>query len=160
MKDGSFFIYCLRVYVVNGWYIVTYALGIYLLNQLIGFLSPQFDPEENGDGTDLDLPMSDKEEFRPFARRLPEFKFWYACTRGTIIAFFMTFFQVFDVPVFWPILLLYFIVLFFITMKRQIKHMTSKYQAIPTSAFRLGAITTSIKKQPRCMVSLKNVQRP
>lgn len=117
-------------------YIVTYALGIYLLNQLIGFLSPQFDPEENGDimgsNGDFDLPTSEKEEYRPFARRLPEFKFWYACTRGTVMAFFMTFFSVFDVPVFWPILLLYFIVLFFITMKRQIRHMI-KHRYVPWS---------------------------
>jgi hypothetical protein len=33
--------YMLRVYLVNGWFIVTYGLGIYLLNQLIGFISPQ-----------------------------------------------------------------------------------------------------------------------
>lgn len=36
-----FSIYFTRVYLLNGWFIVTYALGIYLLNQLIGFLSPQ-----------------------------------------------------------------------------------------------------------------------
>ena len=36
-----FSIYVLRVYYVNGWFIVTYGLGIYLLNQFIGFLSPQ-----------------------------------------------------------------------------------------------------------------------
>jgi hypothetical protein len=35
------FAYMLRVYLLDGWYIVTYGLGIYLLNQLIGFLSPQ-----------------------------------------------------------------------------------------------------------------------
>jgi hypothetical protein len=34
-------LYILRVYLVNGWYIVTYGLGIYLLNQFIGFLTPQ-----------------------------------------------------------------------------------------------------------------------
>lgn len=33
--------YLLRVYYLNGWFIVTYGLGIYLLNQFIGFLSPQ-----------------------------------------------------------------------------------------------------------------------
>ena len=42
----------------------------------------------------------------------------------------MTFFSVFDVPVFWPILLFYWIVLFFLTMKRQILHMI-KYKYIP-----------------------------
>lgn len=36
-----FSLYVLRVYLLNGWFIVTYGLGIYLLNQLIGFLSPQ-----------------------------------------------------------------------------------------------------------------------
>jgi hypothetical protein len=55
-------IYCSRVYSINGWFIVTYGLGIYLLNQLIGFLSPQFDPEDND--IDLDLPTKDTEEFR------------------------------------------------------------------------------------------------
>ena len=41
-------IYCLRVYLINGWYIITYGLGIYVLNLLIGFLSPQSDPETEG----------------------------------------------------------------------------------------------------------------
>lgn len=40
--------------------------------------------------------------------------------------------QVFNIPVFWPILLLYFIALFVLTMKRQIKHMI-KYRYIPFS---------------------------
>jgi hypothetical protein len=34
-------LYLLRVFLLNGWFIVTYGLGIYLLNNLIGFLSPQ-----------------------------------------------------------------------------------------------------------------------
>lgn len=49
-----------------------------------------------------------------------------------MIAFAMTFFSVFDVPVFWPILLIYFFALFFLTMKRQIKHMI-KYKYVPWS---------------------------
>ena len=44
----------------------------------------------------------------------------------------MTFFSLFDVPVFWPILLLYFFVLFFMTMKRQIMHMY-KHKYVPIS---------------------------
>ena len=35
-------------------------------------------------------------------------------------------------PVFWPILLMYWLVLLFVTMKRQIKHMI-KYRYIPFS---------------------------
>lgn len=68
-------IYLLRVYYVQGFYIVTYGLGIYILNLLIGFLSPKIDPEfEALDGASL--PTKGSDEFRPFIRRLPEFKFW------------------------------------------------------------------------------------
>jgi hypothetical protein len=130
------------VYLVQGYFIVAYGLGIYLLNNFIAFLSPLEDPssssgsaavnKEDDDG--LSLPTSAKEgkEFRPFARRLPEFKFWLACTRGALTCILMTFFSVFDVPVFWPILLLYFFVLFFMTMRKQIAHMY-KHKYVPIS---------------------------
>jgi hypothetical protein len=44
-------VYALRVYFVQGFYVVTYALGIYLLNLLIGFLSPPRPPPPPGRGT-------------------------------------------------------------------------------------------------------------
>ena len=85
------------------------------------------------------LPTSVNQEFKPFVRRLPEFKFWsvfavskceiavvvvvcvrYSGTRAVAIAFVLTFFSMFNIPVFWPILVLYFIILFSLTMKRQI----------------------------------------
>ncbi|RVW57266.1 Protein RER1A [Vitis vinifera] len=126
------FIYIVRVYFVQGFYIVSYGLGIYILNLLIGFLSPQVDPEiqELVDGPTL--PTRGSDEFRPFVRRLPEFKFWYSITKAFCIAFVMTFFSVFDVPVFWPILLFYWMVLFTLTMRRQIMHMI-KYKYVPFS---------------------------
>lgn len=128
------FLFFLRIYLIQGYFIVAYGLGIFLLNNFIAFLSPLDDPSsfEHEDGPTL--PRSDQEarEFRPFARRLPEFKFWLACTRGTLTCIVMTFFSLFDVPVFWPILLLYFFVLFFMTMKRQIMHMY-KHKYVPIS---------------------------
>lgn len=133
-------IYCLRAYYVKGFYIVTYGLGIYLLNLLIGFLSPQVDPESEGPA----LPTKGSDEFKPFIRRLPEFKFWYAFTKALVVAFTLTFFSIFDVPVFWPILLLYWIVLFVLTMKRQIRHMI-KYRYVP---FSLGKQRYNGKKAP------------
>lgn len=56
--------------------------------------------------------------------------FRYAITKAFCVAFLMTFFSMFDVPVFWPILLCYWIVLFVLTMKRQIMHMI-KYKYVP-----------------------------
>ena len=134
-----FFIYFLRVYFLEGFYIVTYTLGIYNLNLLLGFLTPlHVDTLQDEPG----LPSKANEEFRPFVRRLPEFKFWYASIRSIVIGFFATFFPFLDVPVFWPILLMYWIVLFSVTMKRQIQHMI-KYRYIPFSfgkkTYRAGA---------------------
>lgn len=68
-----------------------------------------------------ELPVRSNEEFRPFIRRLPEFKFWYSITKSTVIGIICTFFDAFNVPVFWPILVMYFITLFCITMKRQLR---------------------------------------
>jgi hypothetical protein len=51
---------------------VTYALGIYLLNLLIAFLSPKIDPaiadleDDDADGMSLPMKASDT-EFRPVA---------------------------------------------------------------------------------------------
>jgi hypothetical protein len=134
------FLYVLRVLIINGYYIVTYALAIYLLNLFIAFLTPKIDPThelENDDELAEEgptLPTKADEEFRPFIRRLPEFKFWYSTTKAFLVAFICTFFSIFDVPVFWPILLLYFCILFYVTMKRQIRHMI-KYRYLP---FNLG----------------------
>mmetsp|Transcript_45551 Transcript_45551/g.117763 ORF Transcript_45551/g.117763 Transcript_45551/m.117763 type:complete len:186 (-) Transcript_45551:96-653(-) len=120
-------VYGLRIYLTHGFFIVTYGLGIYMLNLLIGFLSPAEDPDVEGS-----LPTRDSEEFRPFTRKLPEFKFWLAVIRATIACIFFTFFEVFDLPVFWPILLAYFVLLFSLTMKDRIKHMV-KHKYIPFS---------------------------
>ncbi|KAJ9567530.1 hypothetical protein OSB04_003496 [Centaurea solstitialis] len=109
-----FFIYLLRVFIVQGYYVITYGLGIYILQLFISFLSPQVDPEFQDDPHHA-LPTHGSEEFRPFVRRLPEFKFW-----------------IFDVPVFWPILLFYWMVLFVATMRRQIMHMI-KHRYVPFS---------------------------
>lgn len=57
---------------LQGFYIVTYGLGIYNLNLLIGFLTPRNDMDADGP----QLPTRTDQEFRPFIRILPEFKFW------------------------------------------------------------------------------------
>lgn len=76
------------------------------------------------------LPSRREDEFRPFVRRLPEFKAWWAATRATSLAFVLTFVPAADVPVFWPILVLYFCVLAAITLKRQVKHMV-RHRYVP-----------------------------
>merc|ERR1719161_3075642 len=125
-------IYCLRVYLLKGFYVVTYGLGIYLLNLLISFLSPAVDPDTDGlEGSETVLPTNDG-EYRPFTRKLPEFKFWVSAARAVLLSLVLTLFSVFDLPVFWPILLAYFILLVVLTMKDRVKHMI-KHKYIPFS---------------------------
>ncbi|KAF8504738.1 retrieval of early ER protein Rer1 [Russula emetica] len=134
-------IFELRILYAQGWYIVCYAHAIYILNLLLAFLQPKFDPSlqddlmadelEGGEGdTPSPLPSNRDDEFRPFVRRLPEWQFWLSTTRATLISFFMTFSSAFDVPVYWPILVMYFCVLFVLTMRRQLQHMI-KYRYVP-----------------------------
>lgn len=100
---------------------MAYALGIYLLNLFLAFLQPKFDPSneamdnEMEDGSVGTLPTKSDEEFKPFIRRLPEFKFWYWATRAIVISFLCSWFEMFNVPVFWPILVMYWMILFVLT---------------------------------------------
>jgi hypothetical protein len=164
-------LYALRVYWLNGFYIISYGLAIYILNLLLGFLSPRVDPEFASLGIDEDeddgsgvllgtrsassasptggahssggggvgvagsaapLPTHTDQEFKPFIRRLPEFKFWLAVARASLLSLVLTFFPFLDIPVFWPILVVYFFALFFVTMRKQIQHMI-KHKYIPFS---------------------------
>ncbi|KAJ5825034.1 Retrieval of early ER protein Rer1 [Penicillium robsamsonii] len=149
------FLFFLRIFVAQGWYIVAYTLGIYLLNLFLAFLTPKFDPSltqdeglEDGDAGSPSLPTKKDEEFRPFIRRLPEFKFWHSATRAIAIGFVCSWLAVFDIPVFWPVLVVYWIILFVLTMRRQIQHMI-KYRYVPFSfgKTRYGRWTTSTTTQ-------------
>lgn len=149
---GLLFLFMLRVVLAHGWYIVCYALFIYLLNLFLAFLTPKFDPEfddiaaqdveDGAPGLPTSAPKrsglmsgvfggeNPDEEFRPFIRRLPEFKFWLSATQAIVLSIFATLFSALDVPVYWPILLVYFCVLFVLTMRRQIMHMIH-YKYLP-----------------------------
>ncbi|KAI4835478.1 retrieval of early ER protein Rer1 [Aureobasidium sp. EXF-8845] len=130
-----FLMFGLRIFFAQGWYIVAYSLGIYLLNLFLAFISPKFDPgletaEDMEEGSSGDLPTKSTDEFKPFVRRLPEFKFWHAATRAIVIGFFCSWSEIFNLPVFWPVLVVYWLILVVLTMRRQIQHML-KYRYVP-----------------------------
>jgi len=62
-----------RVFISKGWYIVTYALGIYHLNLFIAFLSPKIDPAmsdfEGEKGMEICVPA-------PGAKDVLVFQMW------------------------------------------------------------------------------------
>ncbi|BAM80127.1 probable endoplasmic reticulum retention protein Rer1 [Cyanidioschyzon merolae strain 10D] len=133
-------LFALRVYWTQGFYVVAYALAIYNLNLMLGFLQPR-DVNEIQEDERIALPIRRRTsgstgafaeldplngtnlEYRPFVRRLPEFQFWWQSLKSVAMSFVATLVPIFDVPVYWPVLVLYFLVLFSVTMKRQIEHM-------------------------------------
>lgn len=50
--------------------------------------------------------------------------------KALIVSIVCSFIPAFDIPVYWPILLVYFCLLFALTMKRQIQHMI-RYRYVP-----------------------------
>ena len=87
------------------------------------------------------LPQRNNEEFKPFQRKVKEYQFWNVMFFTLLIGIILTFFDSFDIPVFWPLLLVYFILIFILTMKNQIKHMI-KYNYLPWDA---GKISYNVK---------------
>jgi hypothetical protein len=191
-------LYMVKLLVQPGWYVVSYALGIYLLSQFVLFLMPAYEPEESADA----LPTRATDEFKPFDRKLPEYRFWCAanaaraqersraerigaeqsgvcagrcsrarasahvclaamrrvcavcvrdcscdfvsayCSRfslrmrcfvGLVIGFALIFDPRFDIPVYWPILLMYFVILSFVQLKQRVSHMW-KHGYLPWNA--------------------------
>lgn len=121
---GLLVIFFLRIIFAQGWYIIAYCLGIYLLNLFLAFLQPKFDPslsqDEGLEDGESSLPTKESnkdDEFRPFIRRLPEFKFWHSATRAIVIGFLCSWFEIFNLPVFWPVLVVYWLILFSLTSK-------------------------------------------
>eukprot|EP00871_Galdieria_phlegrea_P005115 jgi/Galph1/5604/GphlegSOOS_G4286.1 len=145
---GLLVLFLTRIFLAKGFYIVAYVLFIYLLNLFILFLQPQLirlplksqvvtvpfwkdrSALSSTSSEGPSLPVSSSDEFRPFVRRLPEFKFWLSGTRATILSILATAFSALDIPVFWPILVIYFIMLFIATMRRQIADMI-QYRYLP-----------------------------
>jgi len=87
------------------------------------------------------LPTKSNEEFKPFVRRLPEFKFWYAATRAVVLAFCCSWSEIFNLPVFWPVLVFYWFILVVLTMRRQIQHMLSEYRGACQKTWRTDGRT-------------------
>jgi len=135
-------VFSLRILLVQGFYIVAYVLFIFLLNQFILFLQPKdraslMDPAESSNGGggasgggDALPTTIDFDTYRPFYRKLPEFKFWHSAFKATFTALVCTFIPFCDVPVFWPILVVYSVLLFIATMRRQFMDM-KRFKYVP-----------------------------
>jgi hypothetical protein len=131
-------LYIVRVIRNQSHYLITYCLFLYLLHGFIGFCTPIDsdipDPLDIEEADNTYVPEEhvkrSADESKPFMRRLPEFEYWYLSTRAVSASLFATFFEIFNIPVYTPILVVYFVVLVWLTAIKIKKHM-EKYRYNP-----------------------------
>jgi len=119
--------YICRICVKRTHAVVTYVAAVYLLHAFILFESPKdsnipsFYENENI-GEDDYNPSNIDNDFKPYVRKLPEFTFWGFTTQIIFAAFFLTFFEMADIPVFIPILAIYFVFILVMTLYKLVLH--------------------------------------
>ena len=123
-----------RVVSLQGFFAAAYLLGFFYLQNLILFVTPNDIPtiqEEDQDGDSFEIPEGvnferGQDASKPVIRKLGEFSLWKKLVLGTFVAYLSTYFKVLDLPVFWPLLLFYFIFIVFSVVLKQYQHM-NKY---------------------------------
>jgi len=127
-----------RVVLIERQFFVAYVLAIYIFQQFLLFISPAIDDDELH-------TMESGGEFRPFVRALSEFLLWQRSFCSTGAALLATFADFLDVDVDGHALVMYFVLLFFYTMRQQIQHMI-KYRYVPWSGSKKGSNKEKGKK--------------
>lgn len=120
--------FVVRIYTTRSWYIVAYVLGMVLLNNILGVLYPQINP----DAERLRGPSMPRHLFRRSSRErvqhLREFPCWVSSQKWLLVSFGLTLFRLFDVPVFAPILAAYFVVVLVLSLWRGLRARRQFYE--------------------------------
>ncbi|OAG29187.1 hypothetical protein NEDG_01260 [Nematocida displodere] len=123
-------LFALRVYMTGGYRLVSYCFFLYLLHGFIGFCTPIDsevpDPFEIDEDPHTPVDASIRrsgDETKPFIRRLPEVDYWYLSMQSVLTALTTTFIPLFNIPVYTPILVVYFLGLVYLTGIKIKKHM-------------------------------------
>ena len=114
------------------YYIVTYLIGFYVLQLLVNYVTPK-GLEDNDD--DMEETLTSEKDFlphvqdvcedevRPLAPSMSEIQIWeritYAFAMGTVC----TCFKLLEIDVFWPMLVVYFLILACFTLRKVIMQM-------------------------------------
>lgn len=100
----------------QGFYAIGYLLGFSILSNIILYLTPQDIPtiDEETEEEIFDIPSTitlnqGVDNQKPIIRKLSEFHLWKKLTLYSFLSLLCTFTDFFDLPVFWPLLLIYFL---------------------------------------------------
>lgn len=123
---GIFVMYFLYRAIKYEYHAVLYFFSIYSIANIFSSLTPA-GSKNIMDLNDLEfengLPKVSEDLSKPFARKLPEFRLFQHLSISLAISLFCTFFELFKVKVFWPILVIYVFILIGIFSMKHLKHM-------------------------------------
>ena len=74
--------------------------------------------------------MRDNDEYKGFQRKIQEFVLWKKLIHANLLCTFLTLFGFFDFPIFWPLLVFYFVFMTTFLCRYKIEHMI-RYRYIP-----------------------------
>ena len=124
-----FAFFVLRVLFLRGFYAAAYIFGFYVMQNVIMFLTPSGIPtiqdEENAEVA-YEIPehcAPGGDGSKPVVRKMGEFMLWKKLTLGLVAVVACTFFPMLDFPVFWPLLLVYFVFIVLSIGFKQYRHM-------------------------------------
>lgn len=128
-------IFIVRIVFYQGFYLIAYWLGIQTIYLALPLVTPITDPETMGldemNSGSAHLPSSAADnEFRPFVPVEPEFVVWRNIIYSVIVSLFLTMFSFLDIPVYWPILFVYFLILLCSYAWTRVRHML-KHKYVP-----------------------------
>eukprot|EP00746_Dinoflagellata_sp_MGD_P008072 gnl/MRDRNA2_/MRDRNA2_116093_c0_seq1.p1 gnl/MRDRNA2_/MRDRNA2_116093_c0~~gnl/MRDRNA2_/MRDRNA2_116093_c0_seq1.p1 ORF type:complete len:212 (-),score=12.91 gnl/MRDRNA2_/MRDRNA2_116093_c0_seq1:8-643(-) len=103
-------VYFIRQWIKRGFEYVSYGLSIYLSNLMVRFMRSNEQPGMNLPKTSADL-FSRGAGFNKFSKKmqLPEFQVWLNSVIAIGLAIWATFLSYLDLPVWYPIVVLYFV---------------------------------------------------
>lgn len=118
------FMYVLRVLIKQTHHIITYAVGIYMIQGFILFATPKMKNTEDPFETLTEEQIQEEQRNfdGPFIRNLSEYDFWAFYMKVVVISFILTFFSFLDIPVFAPLLVLYFVIMVLATLVKLTQH--------------------------------------
>lgn len=126
-------LFFMKIFVTGSHHLIAYCLGVYLVHGFVLFATPKDeripDPFEEDDINDIEndyTPVSVDNNLRPFIRNMPEFTYWLFCIKIVIGSLLLSMFSFTDIPVYTPILVLYFVFMISATVIKLWRH-SSKY---------------------------------
>ena len=94
----TLFFFLFRIFQTGDLYaVIAYLLGLFYLNQIMLYLSPLVDPEDQDPFEDREniLPVRENDEFKGFERKLVEFVLWKKLIHANLLVITMTGFEIF-----------------------------------------------------------------